>query len=296
MAESGDGKNNIAAGHQLSRRMHHVYLSYFWVVFRIIILAWVGLCLLIYFRQSKMVFFPNTAIDVYPRNAGLFFEDIFFRTQDRETLNGWFVPYSGAKITILMCHGNGGNISDRIWALQKLHAAGVNVFIFDYRGYGKSTGNPTESGLYLDARAAWDYLVIERKLPQSNIVIHGRSLGGAVACDLATNVEAGTLILEATFTSLPDIASRVYPYLPVQALCRFRFNTLNKIQLIHIPVLVAHSREDDLIPFSHAESIYQAANEPKSFFVLHGDHNAGEAMDDKTWVENMRTFMYQNIR
>ena len=276
--------------------MPDAFLHYGWVVLRILLLAWLGLSILLFFRQSSMVFVPNATIETSPSQLGLLFDDIVFRTRDNETLNGWFVPAPGANVTFLLCHGNGGNISDRVWAVKRLHDAGFNTFVFDYRGYGRSTGNPSETGLYLDARAAWDYLTIERGVSPSNIVIHGRSLGGAVACELATNVNAGALILEATFTSLPDLASKIYPYLPVQTLCRFRFNTLRRISHVHIPLLVAHSREDDMIPFAHGERIFQSANEPKAFGVLRGDHNSGEAMDDKAWLDTIHTFISKQMR
>ncbi|NLE67132.1 MAG: alpha/beta hydrolase [Lentisphaerae bacterium] len=275
--------------------MSGALIHVFWAAIRIALLSWLGLAIVLFLRQRGMVFHPGPAIGFLPSQAGIPFEDVSFGTRDGEKLNGWFVPAPGAGATVLMCHGNGGNISDRVWALKRLHDAGFNAFIFDYRGYGRSTGRPNEAGLYLDARAAWDYLVAERGLPQAGIVIHGRSLGGAVACELASNVNAGALVLEAAFTSLPDLAAGIYPYLPVRALCRFRFNTLGRIARVRVPVLVAHSRDDDLIPFRHGERLYQAANAPKSFFVLRGDHNSGEAMDDSAWIDCLRGFIARHV-
>ena len=142
MAESADREGTAAAGHRVRRPMTDAFFHLLWLVFRVLLLAWLGLVIVVYIRQSRMLFFPSPVIGMLPSEAGLQFEDVFFTASDGVRLNGWFVPAPGAGVTILMCHGNGGNISDRVWALKQLHDAGFNAFIFDYRGYGRSTGRP----------------------------------------------------------------------------------------------------------------------------------------------------------
>jgi fermentation-respiration switch protein FrsA (DUF1100 family) len=250
--------------------------SVVWMLVRVGLGAYFGLCLLLYFRQGSMVYYPTREITLSPGDIGLAYEDLIFFTEDGERISGWYVPAPERKGTILAFHGNGGNIGHRLHLIGLLRSLGWDVCIIDYRGYGSSTGRPTEEGTYQDARAAWNYLVKERGLRPDRIVIHGRSLGGAVAAALAAEVNPAGLILESTFTSVPDLGHKLYPYLPVRWLCRFKYDTLARLSGISCPLLVAHSRDDDMIPFRHGERLFAAAREPKTFVPLEGGHNDGE--------------------
>lgn len=248
----------------------------FWPAVRIGVGVYAGLCVVLFFRQSGMVYHPSRKLMFDPSNVNLEYEDVSFAC-DGEQIAAWHVPAEDARGTLLMCHGNGGNIGDRIYQLEFFHDLGLNVLIFDYRGYGASAGTPSEEGTYRDALAAWNWLIEKRNVPEGSIVVQGRSLGGAVAAWLASRVKPAGLILDSTFTSIPDMGSRMYPYLPVRLLCRYDYNTLRSVREVGCPVLVAHSRDDEMVPFRHGQAIFEAAPEPKFFVALSGSHNDGES-------------------
>jgi fermentation-respiration switch protein FrsA (DUF1100 family) len=190
------------------------------------------------------------------------------------------VPARQERGVILFFHGNAGNISHRLDTLEIFHTLGLSTFIIDYRGYGQSEGRPSEQGTYLDAEAAWRYLVEQRQVPPERMIIFGRSLGGAVAAWLAQAHPPRALILESTFTSLPDMAATYLPFLPVRSLARFDYNTLARLPDIHCPVLVVHSPDDEVVPYSHGRQLFEAASEPKEFLELRGGHNEGFLISD----------------
>jgi len=197
--------------------------------------------------QSRYIYFPERILLANPGSVGLDFENVSFETEDGVRLSGWFILKENARGVVLFCHGNAGNISHRLESIQIFHRLRLSVFIFDYRGYGQSEGRPTEQGTYADAKAAWRYLVEERRINPNEIIVFGRSLGGAVASQLAQSHAPGALIVESAFTSLPDIAATIYPYLPVRLLLRFKYNTVEYITKVGRPVLVVHSRDDEII-------------------------------------------------
>jgi len=253
-------------------------MEFLWSVARIGIAVYCGLCLLVLFRQSRYVYYPDKRVDTVPSQMGMAFEEVTLRSADGETLGAWYVPAASNAtddVTILFCHGNAGDIGDRVGSIRTFHDLGFNVMIFDYRGYGTSTGRPTEKGTYLDARAAWDHLVEDRGILPGRIAVFGRSLGGSVASCLAEQTAPGMLILESTFTSAPDMAARMFPFLPVRWLTRFRYDTVARMKNIKCPVMVAHSRQDEMIPFLHGRRIFEAANEPRKFVEFPGGHNDG---------------------
>lgn len=218
------------------------------------------------------------------------FEDVFFKTSDGIELNGWFfVAQSNSpnsSFVFLNCHGNGGNISHRLGLYGALLDLGANVFTIDYRGYGRSHGRASEEGTYRDAQAAYHWL--RRKgFAAKNIIVYGESLGGGIASELCLREKTGGLILQSTFTSLPDIGAELYPWLPVRLVGSIRYDTRSKLPRLTIPVLIMHSREDHLIHFRHSEQNFAAANAPKFFFELRGDHNdaAWEAPGFETAIE-----------
>ena len=188
---------------------------------------------------------------------------------------------------MLFCHGNAGNISHRLGTLALLNELDLSTFLFDYRGYGESAGKVSEKGTYLDAQAAWKHLTDERGIPADQIVCFGRSLGGAVAAYLAAKRRPAAVVLDSTFTSIPDMARRIYPMYPVRLLSRCRYDTLARMESIRCPVLVIHSRDDEIVPFSHGRRLFDAAGEPKQFLELRGGHNqaflAGEGPYKQAW-------------
>ena len=266
-----------------------------WSIVRIGVAVYIGLCLLLFFRQAKYVYYPDKTVSLTPEMAGMTYEDVNLHTADGETIHGWYVPASPSKLTLLFCHGNAGNVGHRVVTLQLFHELGLNVFIFDYRGYGRSSGQPTEAGTYLDASAAWDYLVEGRHVASTNIVVFGESLGGAVAAWVAEQKRPGALILESTFTSMPDMAARVYPFLPARWLCRFRYEALAYLKNVRCPVLVAHSPDDEMVPFAQGQRLFAAAAEPKQFLTLHGSHNAGREETGAAYTEGLGVFLQRYL-
>jgi len=203
------------------------------------------------------------------------FEDVVFKTDDGLHLNGWYIPAENSQFTVLFCHGNGGNIMHRLDSMNIFYNLGLNCFIFDYRGYGNSEGKPGEDGTYLDAEAAYEWLTKEKKISPNDIIIFGRSLGGSIATQLASKVQARALIIESTFTSYVDIGRKFYPYMPVRLFARFGYRTIDYIKDVHCPVMIIHSRSDDIVPFEFGLELYEVANEPKEFAEIFGSHNEG---------------------
>lgn len=230
---------------------------------------------LMYFQQPQMIFFPMDDLRQTPANWGLDYEDAVFETEDGVQLHGWFLPEPEAENVLLFFHGNAGNISHRRESIEIFHRLGLNVLIIDYRGYGKSEGKPGEQGLYMDAKAAWRYLTEEKDFEPGNVIIFGRSLGGAVATMLAADVPARGLILESTMSSAKEFAREVFTVLSRMVVIRYDFNTARNIQRVHYPVLVLHSPDDEIMPFRLGQKVYQSANQPKQFVRMRGDHNSG---------------------
>jgi fermentation-respiration switch protein FrsA (DUF1100 family) len=256
-------------------------------------IAYGALALVIFIAQPGLIYYPETGrhIIAAPDYVGLAYEPIEISTADGETLHGWFVPAPAAKGTMLFFHGNAGNISHRMEYLLMFHRLGYNTFIFDYRGYGQSSGSPSESGTYLDAQSAWRYLTEAKGIPPARIVLFGESLGGAVAAWLAMNEKPGALVLASVFTSVPDMAAKIYPFLPVRLLSRFDYNTIEYLQFVTCPVFVAHSPQDDIVPFAHGRALYQAAPEPKQFLELQGGHNSGFIFMQEDWMKALGKFI-----
>ena len=248
----------------------------------------------VYLFQPGMLYLPDMpgrALQATPREIGLAYEDVHIDTDDGETLHGWLVPAREPAATVLFFHGNAGNISHRLDTLAIFHQLGLDVLMIDYRGYGESTGRPSEQGTYRDARAAWDYLVRERAVPEQRIVLFGRSLGGAVATWLATQVRPHALVVESTFTSVPERAAELFPWLPARLLSRFRYDSLQRIAEVQTPVLVIHSPDDEVVPFHHGQALYRAAASPKAFARIRGDHNGGFLLSRERYMAQWRRFL-----
>jgi uncharacterized protein len=240
---------------------------------RAIAITITGVLALMFFLQSRLVYFPDAQIIATPGDRGLAYEEISFEAADGVQLSAWYVPAEAGRGVVLFSHGNGGNISYNLPFVEMLHGVGLSTFIYDYRGYGRSKGKPTEEGTYRDITGAWQYLTESRKVPAGQILLYGQSLGGPIAAKLAAEKTPVALILDSTFTSFVDIAGYHYPFLPVRWLARFEYNTLEHVNAVRCPVLVIHSPDDEIAPFSQGAALYEAAPEPKAFVKLRGGHN-----------------------
>ena len=263
------------------------------------VLVVLALCLvamaLLYIFQEKMIFFPGKRLVATPETIGLQYEDVYLVTDDDIQIHGWYVPHAGAKATLLFFHGNAGNISHRLDSISIFHDLGLSVFIIDYRGYGRSGGRPSERGTYRDAQAAWHYLVDERGLRADEIIVFGRSLGGAVAAALAARVTPAAVILESTFTSVKELGKHYYPYLPVSLIARIRYPVDEHITSFNCPVLVVHSHEDDVVPFRYGQRLFANAREPKMFLPISGDHNTGFLLSGDVYVGGFKRFLETSL-
>ncbi len=225
--------------------------------------------------EKQFIYFPVAQLIATPEAVGLAYEDVWFSTEDGVRLHGWFVPAAGARWTILWFHGNAGNIShrlDNVWQMhQRLH---VNVFLFDYREYGQSQGTVSEQGTYRDARAAYQVLSQRIDIDPRAIVLFGRSLGAAVAVELARQVPCRALILESLFTSVADMAAQVVPFIPIGRLLRTRYDSLAKIPELSVPLLLLHGDRDEIVPYAQGQRLFEAAKEPKTLYTITGaGHN-----------------------
>ncbi len=248
----------------------------------------------IYFYQDRLLFQPNIPsrkVTSSPASIGLKFDPVTLIASDGVRLDGWFIPAHDARGVVLFCHGNAGNISHRLESIKIFHDLGMNTFIFDYRGYGLSEGKPTEQGTYLDVEAAWQYLTDQKGVPAEQIVLFGRSLGAAVAAHLATVEKPAGFIVESGFTSVPDIAAQLYPFLPARWMSRLYYPTKEGVRSAACPVLVVHSPDDEIIPFSHGQQIFEAAREPKQFLKLRGGHNEGFLISGEHYFDGLDTFL-----
>jgi len=256
-------------------------------------IAYGAVLVLVYLFQSHLVYFPGTGREavVTPQSYGLRYESVPIRTADGETLDAWWVPAENARGTVLFFHGNAGNISHRIDYLQMFHRLRYSMLIVDYRGYGKSSGTPSEAGTYRDAEAAWEHLRHARLAQPRDVVIAGESLGAAVATWLAAEVSPRAVLLFSTFTSVTDLGAQVYWFLPVRLLSRMGYDNLANLKRIRAPVFIAHSRDDDIVPFAHGRRLYEATAEPKAFLELRGGHNDGFIFMRPEWVAELGAFL-----
>lgn len=233
--------------------------------------------------ERSLIFFPTRYPDGMwdtedaARGSGCVIEDQFFNAGDGTRLHGWWCRRLDARSddpVLLFFHGNAGNLSHRADLLIELATrTPASVFVVGYRGYGRSEGRPKEAGLYLDARAAWTHLTKENGVGADRVVIFGKSLGGGVAVDLAMEAPAAGLIVESSFTSIPDMAGAHYPFVP-RFLVRTQMNSVVKVPFVSMPKLFIHSREDRVVPFRLGRALFEAASQPKRFHeVVGAGHN-----------------------
>jgi hypothetical protein len=248
------------------------------------------------FLEKQLIFFPSRYPDgdwstagaaADRNNRAISIDDCYFHTSDGIRLHGWYCgPETGRTVpaenpagplTLLWFHGNAGNISHRRPMIETLLQLPVRIFIIDYRGYGRSDGRPSEAGIYLDARAAWDYLVQKRRISPARIVLFGKSLGSAPAIELATHVQPAGLIIQSAFTSIPDMARIHFPFIP-RFFIRTRMDSLSRVGSLSCPKLFIHSKADEIVPYSLSLRLFQAAAEPKLFYEVAG------AGHNETWL------------
>ena len=243
--------------------------------------------------EHSQVYHPYREMTATGAELGRPYEDVYFEAGDGVRLNGWFFPANTHSprrhLAVVYCHGNGGNICHRLPPCESLLTTGVNVFLFDYRGYGRSAGRPSEEGTYLDAQAAYDWLR-GKGFAGTNLIAFGESLGGGVAAELAVRVPLGGLVLMSTFTSIPAMAADLFPWLPFRGLGVIRYDTVSKLPRVRVPVLILHSPADGLVRFRHAEANYAAANEPKLLWRIAGDHN-NPLEDGRAFTEGVERFL-----
>lgn len=272
------------------------FMAVFITILSIIAAVYIGLSVLLFLMQSRVLYQPSRGYDYDPADYGLAYEEVALSTPDGQTLVAWFVPADGDGRTVLFCHGNAGNISHRLDTLKMFYELGLNCLIVDYRGYGQSTGKPTEKGTLIDILAGFQWLMEEKGISQEQIILFGRSLGGSIAATIAKDVNPGGLVLESTFTSFDDVGAYYYPWLPVRLFSRFNYNTLETVKQVTCPLLVIHSPDDEIIPYKFGQQIFDAAPEPKQFAEMKGTHNEGVYDNSdlykqiwKKWLEHLDT-------
>jgi len=251
------------------------WLSPCWRAVRFVLICYLAVLLVLMIFEESLIFFPIRYPEGDWEPPGLKFEDAWFRSADGTQLHGWYVPHDQPLAVVLFCHGNGGNITHRCGVLRWLHEqAKASVLAFDYRGYGRSEGSPTEVGVLADARAARAWLAQHAGVDPEEIVVMGESLGGAVAVDLAARDGARALVLESTFSSIPDVASHYYPWLPVRLMIHTRMDSAGIIGPYQGPLLQSHGKNDSVVPYSLGRRLFDAAQEPKQLITFTDlDHN-----------------------
>jgi fermentation-respiration switch protein FrsA (DUF1100 family) len=242
------------------------------------------------FLEHKSLYFPYRAINATPEDIGLEYEDINIRTRDGIRLSTWFIPSEDSRAVLLFCHGNGGNISHRLEKIWILNRLGLDILIFDYRGYGKSSGRPSEDGLYIDAETVYDHMVNERSLSPQKIIGYGESLGSPVIINLALKKEMAGIIIEEAFMSVKDMAKEHFPFIPA-FLLKNSYNSLRMIKNVQIPKLVFHSINDEIVPFEQGERIFVMASEPKEFVKLRGGHNDAFIVSEEIYSSGIDRFV-----
>ncbi len=236
--------------------------------------TYVAFVLYLYFMQNKMLYPASSQVWRIPSDWDWEYETVRLQV-DKYTTNGWYIPHENERAVVLFSHGNAGNIADRLESVDLLRSFGLSVLVYDYGGYGESTGSPSEQRTAADIHAMWNYLVEERGYSEDNIILFGRSLGGAVTMQLAPEVQAGAVILESTFKSIPHIVHDYWSFVPARLLAKHQYPSIDKISNIKPPLLIIHSPEDDIIPYQHGVDLYEAASQPKTFGTISGNHNYG---------------------
>lgn len=229
----------------------------------IILLCYAGMVAMLMFLERRLIFVPSTAAEDWEEPHGLTFENVRFEVRaagEPMTCHGWWCPQPKAAATLLYCHGNAGNLSGRAAAIPDWQSLGLNVFIFDYPGYGRSGGEPTEASCLASGQAAYAWLTKTKGVPPEQIILYGKSLGGAIALDLALQQPHRALVLYEAFTSIPDMAQKMLPFFPSRLLVRTQFDNLAKMKDYRGALFIGHGEADTLVPPEHADRLFAAAS------------------------------------
>ncbi|MEF8792871.1 alpha/beta hydrolase [Thiohalorhabdus sp.] len=264
----------------------------------LLLLGYLVIVAVAYINQHRMLYLPDQfgrEPTATPADIGLSYTEVTLTAADGVELHGWHVPAAAERGAVALFHGNAGNIGHRLETLRLLNDLGLATLIIDYRGYGRSEGQPSEAGTYRDAEAVWHHLSEERDIDPDRIVVFGRSLGAAIAARLAARHTPAALILESPFTSVPELAAEIYPYLPVRWLSRYRYATADYAAQAACPLLVIHSSDDDIVPIAHGRAVYQRASGPKRFLELTGGHNAGFVESHRIYREGWAAFLAEHL-
>jgi len=243
--------------------------------------------------EEKLIFHPALDISRTPASVGLAFDDVTFSAPDGVRLNGWFIPHHDSPLVWVWFHGNAGNISHRVHNIKLLRdLVAIQIFIFDYRGYGKSEGRPSESGTYLDGEAAVRYLLDRYRVQPDQLVFFGRSLGAVVAAEIAARFHPLALILESPFASVPAMAKAIFPYLPLGYFLRTQYDLTAKIRKVRAPVLVLHGDQDEIVPFEQGRQVFEQAPAPKRFYAIRGaGHNDTYIAGGEAYFQAIKDFI-----
>ncbi len=260
----------------------------------LLLLLYGGLCLAAFLFQSRLVYFPGGPPAITPDALGLAYEDVDLETADGVRIAGWWLPANEPRGALVLCHGNAGNVGDRLLLARSFVDMGLSVLLFDYRGYGRSDGRPGEEGTYLDAVAAHDHVTRVRGVAPARVAVYGESLGGAVGIELARRREVGALVVESAFTSLTDVGRLHYPWLPVRWLGRIRYASEAKLASLTVPLLVIHSPADELVPFAHALRL-AAARPGAELLETAGAHNDGGHLLRAEWRARVERFVTESL-
>jgi len=270
-----------------------------WGVVIVLALAGLAYALLlvgVWAIQDRLMFGRRTnEIVENPSARNWSYEEVWVDVAGGRTC-GWWIPVPDARGTVLFSHGSGHNISNYLEDVVFFRDLGLSVLLYDYGGYGLSTGEPSEARCCADARAMWDHLVTARGIPPEKIVLAGSSMGGGVTAELATQVSPAAVLFESTFTSIPDTLAHMYPFIPAQWVCRIQFRNIDKVGRIRCPVLISHSRQDTVVPFAEAEQLYQQVSAPKMFVEIQGSHHGGKFESRAVYAAALNTFFSQHVR
>lgn len=251
---------------------------------------------LMYLFQNQLLFMPSSGMMQTPQSVGLTAEDAWMETEDGVTIHGWYFPHDDSEFVVVLSHGNAGNISGRIAIAETLLNSGASVLMYDYRGYGQSEGRPSEKGLYKDIEAVVETLKADFGYSEGQIVMYGRSLGGAVAAYAAVRFDLGGLVLDSAFKNLKAMIRDVYPFVPVW-LAKYDFPTDKYLgQIDGLPIMIMHSPNDEIVGFHHGRTLFDLIEEPKRFVELRGGHNDNFFASTDIIEENWRWYLEEARR
>lgn len=265
----------------------------------LIILFLFGFAFLLVIGENKIIYHPTKYPGGYwnPESYGLKVEDVFFNAADGVKLHAWFVPAEKPIATLLWHHGNAGNLTHRLDNILQLRPLRLNIFIFDYRGYGRSEGKPDQQGIFKDSQAAYDFLTQKKNIAPETLFLFGRSLGGVCAIETASKNKAAGLIIESTFTSAREMADKIFPFFPLKFLLKSKYNAIGTVASVNMPKLFLHGAEDDLVPISMGRKLFDAAREPKEFYSIKGaGHNDTYSVGGKEYFDTLERFIQNVLR